>query len=57
MEAVYDDMKTPVGLLRFAPVKVARGAMFSARDRLKVEGGASVTSVVEEGEFYDESIR
>ena len=55
MEAVYDDMKMPVGFLRFAPTKVARGAMFSSRDRLKVEGEASVASAVDEGQFYDES--
>ncbi|MBE9178562.1 DUF4188 domain-containing protein [Oculatella sp. LEGE 06141] len=55
MEAVYDDMKTSVGFLRFAPVKAARGAMFSARDRLNVEGEASIASAVDEGQFYDES--
>jgi hypothetical protein len=41
--------------LRFAPVKVARGAMFSARDRLNVEGEASIASAVDERQFYDGS--
>jgi tRNA(adenine34) deaminase len=33
MEAIYDDMPKPVGMLNFAPVKPARGPMFSARTR------------------------
>ncbi|MFH7024076.1 MAG: hypothetical protein ACHBN1_01380 [Heteroscytonema crispum UTEX LB 1556] len=48
-------MKTSVGFLRFAPVKVARKAMFSARERLNVEGKASIASAVDEEEFYDGS--
>lgn len=55
MEAVYDDMKTSVGFLCFAPVKVARGAMFSARDRLNVEGKANIASAIDEKQFYEES--
>ena len=35
MEAIYDDMNGPLGFARFAPVQVAEGAMFSARQRLR----------------------
>jgi len=37
-EAIYDDVPTPIGLARFAPAVPARGTMFSARKRLKLEG-------------------
>ena len=33
MEAIYDDVTDPIGFLRFAPVKPARGPMFSAAHR------------------------
>jgi Domain of unknown function (DUF4188) len=33
MEAIYDDLPKPVGFMRFAPVKPARGAMFGAAHR------------------------
>ena len=55
MEAIYDDMKTPVGLLCFAPVETARGAMFSARKRLKVEDETGLAPVIDEKQFYGES--
>ena len=42
IEAVYDDIPGPIGLMRFAPVVAAHGAMFSARQRLKVGGEAEV---------------
>lgn len=51
MEAVYDDMRVPVGMARFAPLRPARGAMFSARGRAKL-AGAPPPAVVEETEFY-----
>lgn len=54
MEAIYDDMKTPVGMLRFASSEVARGAMFTARQRLKVEGDTSPEPLIDEKQFYDE---
>lgn len=38
MEAVYDDMVGDIGFLRFAPQMPARGRMFSARDRARLEG-------------------
>lgn len=34
MEAIYDDVPVPVGFMRFAPVKEARGPMFSAANRV-----------------------
>jgi hypothetical protein len=33
MEAIYDDLPKPVGFMRFAPVKPARGPMFGAAHR------------------------
>ena len=33
VEAVYMDMESPIGMMRFAPLVPAKGAMFSARKR------------------------
>jgi hypothetical protein len=33
MEAIYDDLNSPVGLMNFAPLHPAEGARFSARQR------------------------
>jgi hypothetical protein len=38
MEAVYIDMRVPSGFASFAPVKSAKGSMFSARTRARAEG-------------------
>ncbi len=35
MEAIYDDMNAPVGFGRFAGLRPAEGAMFSARQRAR----------------------
>jgi Domain of unknown function (DUF4188) len=43
MEAVYDDVRTPVGLSGFAPVVPAHGPMFSARKRALVAGSAGLS--------------
>jgi hypothetical protein len=51
-EAIYDDMPTPVGLLRFAPAVVARGNAFSSRQRLQRDGQGSTPSAVPESELY-----
>ena len=52
MEAVYDDVREPIGFMRFAPVVAARGASFSAAKRVTgVEGAAAV---VPESELYRE---
>jgi len=54
MEAVYLDMADhPLGFLNFAPAEPARGAMFSARARLKADGEEKVTAPVNEEELYD----
>jgi hypothetical protein len=33
IEAIYDDLPMPVGMMKFAPVKAARGPMFSSASR------------------------
>lgn len=38
MEAIYDDVAAPSGMLRFAPAQPAHGPMFSARERLRLRG-------------------
>lgn len=54
MEAIYADMDRPTGMARFAPVKSARGAMFSARDRAGRDGQPlTVPPVVSEDGYYD----
>lgn len=40
IEAVYDDLPGPMGLGHFAPLRPARGSLFSARERLG-RGGAA----------------
>jgi hypothetical protein len=52
MESIFDDMRQPVGFLKFAPSQPARGAMFGARRRLGVSGEASAP-VVTETELYE----
>jgi len=52
IEAVYVDMKLPTGLAAFAPVKDARGPMFSARTRAGMPGEAKGAGGVSEDEFY-----
>jgi hypothetical protein len=52
MEAVYDDMVKATGFLAFAPVKPARGPMFSARARASRAGAPSVDAPVTEADFY-----
>jgi len=54
VEAIYDDIKVPLGLSAFAPTKVAQGPMFSARTRLGVQGSESVPAPVSEASFYGE---
>jgi hypothetical protein len=51
MEAIYDDIKHPIGFLRFATVVPARGPMFAAANRAgKGNGGAPV---VAESDIYE----
>ena len=47
MEAIYDDMDKPVGMMSIAPLEKARGRMFSARSRLGL-GDARVAPVIPE---------
>jgi len=51
MEAVYDDVRVPLGFGRFAPLQPARGPMFSARNRARL-AGKPPAPVVQEAEFY-----
>jgi hypothetical protein len=41
MEAIYDAMPGSIGLGRFAKAVPARGAMFSARNRVGLQGESS----------------
>jgi len=52
MEAIYDDMPRPVGMLNFAPVQSARGARFSARSRTGQQAAAPPPSGVSEADLY-----
>jgi Monooxygenase af470-like len=53
MEAVYGDMTVPVGLTRFAPLRPARGAMFSARARARLPGPSTIAAPVAEKELEE----
>ena len=44
VEAIYDDMHAPIGMLKFAPVIEARGGMFSARKRLLTTNGPAMAT-------------
>lgn len=50
MEAIYDDVPKPIGFMRFAPVKPARGPMFGAAHR--VTGVPGKEPVVSEKDLY-----
>lgn len=47
MEAIYDDVPNPIGMMRFAEVKPARGPMFGARARAGRAGEAPIAPVKE----------
>jgi fumigallin biosynthesis monooxygenase-like protein len=51
IEAIYDDLGSPTGLLRFAPALIAKGPMFSARQRAHLAGPASSAPPVSESEL------
>jgi fumigallin biosynthesis monooxygenase-like protein len=57
MEAVYDDMVEATGFLSFAPVRPARGAMFSARTRAARPGDATLQAPIAEAELYSDDRR
>lgn len=48
MEAIYDDMRVPIGLSHFAPNRQAVGAMFSARKRAGIAGEPRAEAAVQE---------
>ena len=50
IEAIYDDIPQPTGMMKFAPVKIARGAMFGAAHRAGRSAGED--AVVSETELY-----
>jgi hypothetical protein len=50
MEAIYDDIPKPTGFMRFAPIQPARGPMFGAASRVKVQ--TSETTVISESDLY-----
>jgi hypothetical protein len=53
MESIYDDVAKPIGFLRFAEVKPARGPMFSSRARAGREPAAvPAAAVVSETDLY-----
>jgi hypothetical protein len=54
MEAVYDDMNSRPGFTSFAPMVPARGAMFSARKRLRLPGSATLEAPITEEGYYTE---
>lgn len=56
IEAVYDDMHIRTGLARFAPVQPARGAMFSARKRVRLIGEETAAAPVTEEFLYAEPV-
>jgi hypothetical protein len=52
MEAVYDDMVNDTGFLRFAPIRPARGSMFSARGRAQLPGEPTTPAPIAEKQLY-----
>src|SRR5271167_975600 len=52
IEAVYIDLPKPVGLMNVAPIRPARGPMFSARGRLDLPITSAAKPAVEESELY-----
>jgi hypothetical protein len=52
IEAVYDNIPQPIGLLRFASVRPAKGGMFSARERMRLAGTAALPQPYTETELY-----
>ena len=53
MEAIFDDVRAPIGMMQFAPLVQARGPMFSSRTRAHREGVVPA-AVVAEADLYKE---
>ncbi len=47
-EGIFTDLNDPIGFLKFAPAVEAKGAMFSARKRLRLPGESPLESPVPE---------
>jgi hypothetical protein len=47
MEAIFDDITKPIGMMSFAPLDKACGRMFSARSRLGL-GESQLEAVIPE---------
>ena len=48
MEAIYDEVKLPLGFTAFAPAQSAKGPMFNARKRLGISGEPTIAAPLEE---------
>ena len=57
MEAIYDDIPSPIGFMAFGNVIPARGAMFSARRRAGVAGESAAPPAVSEKDLGDDTGR
>ncbi len=51
VEAIYDDIPAPIGMMKFAPVVAAHGTMFSARKRLNLKGEEQAPPAIAEEEL------
>jgi hypothetical protein len=47
IEAIYDDLRAPIGMMKFAPLADARGGLFSARKRLTTVSAAATAAGAE----------
>ena len=52
IEAIYDNLPEPIGMMRFAPLDSARGSIFSARQRLRRDVSESSPPPDTEAELY-----
>ena len=52
IEAIYDDLPEPIGMMKFAPLQPARGSSFSARQRLQREGTENSPPPAPEADLY-----
>jgi fumigallin biosynthesis monooxygenase-like protein len=57
IEAIYDDLGAPVGMMKFAPTVDARGGMFSARRRLTAAGATDVSAAEAEAVVPEAELR
>jgi Domain of unknown function (DUF4188) len=51
MEAIFDDLDRPLGLMRVAPLQPARGRRYAARTRAGLGGDTTVVAPVAEDEL------